>query len=95
MITPEIEEEVLVQTLVDELIKPSSVLILYNDDHNTFSHVIECLRIYCDHSSGQAEQCALLVHHKGECDIKHGEYTKLKPIYEILLKEGLTVKIKE
>ena len=30
-------------------------LILYNDEHNTFEHVISCLQNYCNHSSIQAE----------------------------------------
>ena len=36
-------------------------IILYNDDVNTFDHVIRCLIKICDHTFMQAEQCAYLV----------------------------------
>ncbi len=68
-------------------------LILYNDDHNTFEHVINMLVKYCDHSKIQGEQCAYIVHHNGKCSVKRGEYKKLKPICEALLEGGLTAEI--
>ena len=40
-------------------------LVLYNDDVNTFDHVINCLIRICSHELIQAEQCAWLVHQKG------------------------------
>ena len=33
-------------------------LVLYNDDVNTFDHVINCLIRICSHELIQAEQCA-------------------------------------
>ena len=45
-------------------------LILYNDEINTFDHVIKSLVEVCGHDSVQAEQCALIVHLKGSCEIK-------------------------
>ena len=68
-------------------------LILYNDDHNTFEHVINILIKYCDHSEIQAEQCAWIVHNNGKCSVKRGEYNQLKPMCEALLEAGLTAKI--
>ncbi len=47
-------------------------LILFNDEYNTFEHVIESLVEICDHDPVQAEQCALIAHHKGSCEIKSG-----------------------
>jgi ATP-dependent Clp protease adaptor protein ClpS len=73
---PEIEEEV--DVLIKEVTAKTKVIILYNDDYNTFDHVINCLVKYCKHDPIQAEQCALLVHHTGRCDVKHGSYDKLK-----------------
>jgi ATP-dependent Clp protease adaptor protein ClpS len=70
-----------------------SKLVLYNDDHNSFDHVIKCLVIYCQHNLLQAEQCALIVHTKGKCDIKHGTFDELLPINEILGKNDLTTEI--
>ena len=38
-------------------------IVLHNDDVNTFDHVIESLIAVCEHTSEQAEQCAILVHY--------------------------------
>jgi len=78
---------------IKEMIEPTRAIILYNDDVNNFIHVINCLMLYCDHCSEQAEQIALIVHHNGKCDIKHGSYNKLRPIYEALQEHQLSVKI--
>jgi ATP-dependent Clp protease adaptor protein ClpS len=90
---PDIEQEL--DVLIKEVTAKTKVIILYNDDYNTFPHVINCLLKYCDHNPIQAEQCALLVHHNGKCDVKHGSYDKLKPICEALLEQGLTAKIED
>ncbi|MGE0561982.1 MAG: ATP-dependent Clp protease adaptor ClpS [Flavobacteriales bacterium] len=69
------------------------LLVLFNDDVNTFDHVINMLIKYCGHDSIQAEQCAMLVHFKGKCDIKKGAFKELAFISEILAENGLTVEI--
>jgi len=91
VLEPEVDKEV--EHAIDELVNPTKAIILYNDDYNTFPHVLECLRKYCGHSMEQAEQCTMIVHHNGKCDIKHGSFEKLKPICEALLEQGLTAKI--
>ena len=68
-------------------------IVLYNDDVNTFDHVIECLIKICKHESEQAEQCAYIVHYKGKCFVKSGEFKKLQPMCEALLEKGLSVTI--
>lgn len=78
---------------VEELLVDQFDLILYNDDVNTFDHVINQLMKYCDHNVIQAEQCAHIVHYNGKCQVKHGEFDTLKPICEALLEKGLTAKI--
>ena len=78
---------------VEELLVDQFDLILYNDDVNTFDHVINQLVKYCDHNVIQAEQCAYIVHHNGKCQVKHGEFDTLRPICEALLEKGLTAKI--
>ncbi len=83
-----IEEEV--SFSIDELLTPMHHIVLYNDDVNTFDHVINCLVKYCAHQPEQAEQCAYLVHHKGRCSIKVGEFKTLTPIYEALTENGLS-----
>ncbi|MET2986107.1 ATP-dependent Clp protease adaptor ClpS [Aureibaculum conchae] len=68
-------------------------IILFNDDVNTFEHVIESLIDVCNHTSVQAEQCAYLVHFKGKCAVKSGEYDELKPRCTRLLNLGLSAEI--
>jgi len=68
-------------------------LILYNDEVNTFEYVIESLVEVCKHSPEQAEQCALITHTKGKCDVKKGAFVRLKILKEILLSKGLSVEI--
>lgn len=68
-------------------------LVLYNDDVNTFEHVINCLIKYCQHDVYQAEQCAWIVHTKGKCIVKSGEYSSLEPICTALSDQGLSAQI--
>lgn len=60
------------------------VLVVWNDDVNTFDWVITTLMEVCDHSEEQAEQCALLIHMKGKYGVKHGDYETLKPMCEAI-----------
>ena len=73
----------------------SYVLMLHNDDFNTFDHVIDSLIELCGHTKEQAEQCTLLVHYKGKCDVKRGSVKELKPLFYALCKKGLTASIEE
>ncbi len=73
--------------------KKNNEIILYNDDVNTFDHVIDVLMAACDHTSEQAEQCSILVHYKGKCVVKTGAYDDLKPRCSKLLQEGLSAEI--
>lgn len=68
-------------------------IILFNDDVNTFDFVIDSLIEICEHTPEQAEQCALLVHYKGKCAVKTGEYNELKPRCTQLLTRGLSAEI--
>lgn len=68
-------------------------IILYNDDVNTFDFVIDSLVNVCDHTLEQAEQCTVLVHYKGQCAVKTGEYKELEPRCTKLLELGLSAEI--
>lgn len=83
------EREIDVLSLEKELNK----IILYNDDINTFDHVIESLIHVCEHNELQAEQCAMIVHYNGRCDVKSGSYEDLKPRCSALLERGLSAEI--
>jgi ATP-dependent Clp protease adaptor protein ClpS len=73
--------------------KKENRIVLYNDEVNTFDHVIDMLVEACDHTPIQAEQCSLIVHYKGKCNVKTGEYEDLEPICSMLLNAGLTAEI--
>ncbi|MBX2829237.1 MAG: ATP-dependent Clp protease adaptor ClpS [Flavobacteriaceae bacterium] len=68
-------------------------IVLYNDDVNTFDHVINMLMYACDHTPEQAEQCSLIVHYNGKCTVKSGSYDDLKPRCSKLLEAGLSAEI--
>ncbi len=86
--TKTIEKEI----LLEQLTSLRSV-ILFNDDVNTFDWVIESLVDTCGHSWEQAEQCSLIVHYKGKCDVKSGTYEELEPVCNELLRRGLSAEI--
>lgn len=68
-------------------------LILHNDDKNTFWFVICSLIEVCGHDTLQAEQCAYITHHRGQCDIKKGGYSEINSMKQSLLDRGLLVTI--
>jgi ATP-dependent Clp protease adaptor protein ClpS len=81
------------QTSILEAVDVNNEIILYNDDVNTFDHVIDTLIKVCKHTSEQAEQCAILVHYKGKCTVKTGSFDELKPQCTQLLEAGLSAEI--
>jgi ATP-dependent Clp protease adaptor protein ClpS len=86
-------EKIQEEVAVEELVGINNEIVLYNDDVNTFDHVIDTLIRVCDHTSEQAEQCAILVHYKGNCTVKTGSYDELKPKCTHLLEAGLSAEI--
>lgn len=84
-----------IQEQLDEevLDLPLNEIVLYNDDVNTFDHVIDTLIYACDHTPEQAEQCSIIVHYKGKCTVKTGEYKELEPRCSMLLDAGLSAEI--
>lgn len=87
----ETEEEVLV--LLEEVKEYS--IVVFNDDVNTFDHVIESLMFVCKHEWLQAEQCALLIHTTGKTVVKSGEYKTVEPMCTALLERGITAELTE
>ena len=87
------QEQVLEQVDVLEQEQFENQIVLFNDDVNTFDHVIETLVYVCEHSPIQAEQCALIVHYNGKCTVKSGSYEELVPRCSKLLDAGLSAEI--
>ncbi|MDO6760019.1 ATP-dependent Clp protease adaptor ClpS [Tamlana sp. 2_MG-2023] len=81
------------EVLLEEAVSTQNEIVVYNDDVNTFDHVIETLIYVCDHTAEQAEQCSLIVHYNGKCTVKTGDYDDLKPRCSMLLEAGLSAEI--
>ncbi len=87
------KEKVSEKVKVETKEKKNNEIVLYNDDVNTFDHVIDTLIYACEHTPEQAEQCSLLVHYKGKCTVKTGPYKELEPRCSKLLEAGLSAEI--
>jgi ATP-dependent Clp protease adaptor protein ClpS len=88
---PMYEKETTVELLEEDI--DVKDLIVFNDDFNTFQHVIDTLIRVCKHSSEQAEQCTWLIHYKGKCAVKTGSYEELKPLKDGICEAGIEAKI--
>lgn len=88
-----IKEKEQVDLDILELLTPEHEVVLHNDDVNTFDFVIESLMQVCKHTLEQAEQCTILVHYKGKCTVKTGEYDVLKPMCSKLQELGLSAEL--
>jgi ATP-dependent Clp protease adaptor protein ClpS len=87
------KEEILTDLL--EAVETTEVmdLVVFNDDFNTFEHVIDTLIKVCKHSIEQAEQCTWIIHYKGKCTVKSGEFDFLKPMRDAICEAGIDAKI--
>ncbi|MDH5602611.1 MAG: ATP-dependent Clp protease adaptor ClpS [Cyclobacteriaceae bacterium] len=88
-----LQEEVLVEVLEDITEIDLRDLVIYNDDFNTFDHVIATLIKVCNHTAEQAEQCAYIIHYKGKCIVKRATLNKLKPMKEAICEAGIDARI--
>ncbi len=87
------KEQISEEVLLDEETVKQNEIVLFNDEVNTFDHVIETLMAVCEHTPEQAEQCSLIVHYNGKCTVKTGEYKDLEPRCTGLLQAGLSAEI--
>lgn len=68
-------------------------IVIFNDDVNTFEHVIASLVDILKHTPEQAEQCAFIIHNKGKCKVKTGGYDVLEPLCSAILERGISAEI--
>ena len=68
-------------------------LVLHNDEVNSFEHVIDALCQVCEHDEIQAEQCAMITHFNGKCDVRKGTYEELVLMKDELIQRELNVTI--
>lgn len=83
------KEEESIDTDVATLDLTTSKLIVLNDEVNTFDWVIQSLIEVLNHTSAQAEQLSLIIHHKGKAIVKNDSFEKLKPYKDALVERGL------
>lgn len=88
-----VKEKISEEVLLEEELVQQNEIVLYNDDVNTFDHVINTLIDTCEHTPVQAEQCSLIVHYNGKCTVKTGEYDDLVPRCSKMLQAGLSAEI--
>ena len=88
-----VQEQVLEEVSLKTKETKSNEIVLYNDEVNSFDHVIDCLIATCGHEPLQAEQCSLIVHYNGKCTVKTGELNDLKIQCTKLLEAGLSAEI--
>lgn len=69
------------------------ILVVHNDDLNTFEWVIESLMKVCFHSEKQAEQCVMMIHYNGKAEVKHGDVPRLEPMKDGLVERGIAATI--
>jgi ATP-dependent Clp protease adaptor protein ClpS len=88
-----VQEQVLEEVSLKTKETKNNEIVLYNDEVNSFDHVIDCLVATCGHTDLQAEQCSLIVHYNGKCTVKTGLLKDLKPQCSKLLEAGLSAEI--
>ena len=89
----ELDPEMLAMT--EEVIEAEDVrdLVVFNDEVNTFDHVINTLVKVCRHTMEQAEQCTWLIHYKGKCTVKQGTFEELIPMRQGICDRGISAEI--
>lgn len=88
-----LKEQIFEEVEVAEKVLKEHELIVHNDEINTFDHVIETLIEVCNHTPTQAEQCTILIHYKGKCAVKTGEFEDLKKRCTKILEAGISAEV--
>ncbi len=89
----ETQEETFTLEEILAAVSPTHRLILWNDDTNTFEHVIHCLVKHLQYTEKEAEKIAWKVHTEGKCPVLEGSFTEVEVYRKILKAEGLTVSV--
>jgi len=87
------DQETITKEEIETKTAKPSVVVLHNDDYNTFDHVNECLFRICKLDPDKAWRCTLEVHHHGKSVVAEGDDEHLKKIKLCLRAEGLSVTI--
>lgn len=91
--TPQINIQTNDETDQATLLDDYCHLVIWNDDVNTFEWVITALIEICNHTTEQAEQCAIIIDSKGKYAVKEGSYDQLKPMCDAITERGINATI--
>ena len=73
---------------------PNYRVILINDDHNTFEHVVKALKRHIPGmSEDKAQKLAVKAHNEGSAVVWRGPKEVAEMYYELLKSEGLTARL--
>ncbi|MFN3588059.1 MAG: ATP-dependent Clp protease adaptor ClpS [Spirosomataceae bacterium] len=92
---PIADPAVITQEITEEEIESVKLyqLIVFNDDVNTFEYVIQTLIEVCEHSPEQAEQCTIIIHFKGKCSVKEGDFEELAAMRTEICRRGISAEV--
>ena len=78
---------------VKDCVSTLRTIVVYNDDVNTFDHVINCFIKILEHTHEESMIEAYTIDIDGKCDVKSGSYEELEPYTLALLNQKLSAKI--
>ena len=87
------DQETITKEEVETKTAKPNVVLLHNDDYNTFEKVHECLIRICKLDTDKAWKCTLEVHFNGKSVVAEGDDEYLKKIKLCLSAEGLIATI--
>ena len=93
MVQKEIQVEIKDEIQDDYHLQDPRELVVFNDDFNTFDHVISILVKVCRHTLEQAEQCTWIIHYRGKCTVRQGAFPELKPMRDSICEAGIDARI--
>ena len=68
-------------------------IVVYNDEVNSFEHVIDCFVKILEIDIELAIRYTMEVHYSGKCGVKEGTYDELEPYALRLMEKQLSCKI--
>jgi len=87
--------DILDEVSIEDETKFNSILILHNDDVNSFDWVIQSIMDICEFPLEQAEQITTMIHYKGRAKTKEGTFEKLLPMKRAFNDRGIEATIEE
>ena len=93
LVQKEIQVEIKDEIQDDYHLQDPRELVVFNDDFNTFDHVISILVKVCRHTLEQAEQCTWIIHYRGKCTVRQGTFSELKPMRDSICEAGIDARI--